>query len=413
MAQTIRQISLEQSLRWLDKFNQNRTGEHWDNMRQKIHCFVSFCQTISIEPCMSIEYDALIKSAMSDAVFNEVMGAFKGINQGDELDDKYRIKNRVFLSSYVDLERCALLLVKFEVDTTHLLDVLYRESGASIDRALSLRHQLDSLLSSSTMFNAPYAEALLLYVYGTFFAQKDRVGISSGNPNHHPYNFDILYSSAEAVYNYLYYTLQSQSSRHAALIRFKVYSEWYGRQELLMIIQSIADDYYDEYVKWKAGETKEKPRYYFEKPLHTYMNKFFFQMGYFPLVNFRMGGDEPDTLAVPDDSRSLAAGNPIVIEVKQLVNDKINNITEEEKIPGEVYIKKSIDQLLSYLKRIETSEGLGVKEGALVLFYNSDERKAGVIPEVIRLDDYLIYVVLVYLGETTASACSDPIRLQY
>lgn len=385
-------------------------------MRQKIHCFVSFCRTISIDSWMSIEYNSLIKSAMSDKIFNQIIKHFEDINQNDKLDDKddkYVIVNRVFTPSYSELERCVLLLLKFEVDTANLIDPLYQESATSITKALNLGQQLDNLLCSSTVFNTPYVEALILYVYSTFFVQKDRVGISSGNPNHYPYNLDILYSSAEALYNYLCYALQSQSSRHATLIRFKVYSEWYGRQELLGIIQSIADKYYEEYVKWRAEEIDEKPKYYFEKPLHAYLNKFFFQMGYFPLVNFRIGGDKPDTLAVPDDARALAAGNPIVIEVKQLVNDKINKISKKEKIPSEPYIKKSVNQLVSYLKQIEASEGLGVKEGALIIFYNSNERKAGVIPELFRLDDYLIYVVLVYLGETSASCCSDPVRLSY
>jgi hypothetical protein len=238
------------------------------------------------------------------------------------------------------------------------------------------------LLESSIEFSSPLLEAVIVYVYGGFFA---RCKIStlhklSANPNQYPFQFEMLTYSAEAVWNFLRHAIELHASLHASVLRFKAYVEWFARQEITEILEVIAEKYLADYLTWKADPSRPHPKYAVEKPLHGYLNLFFFGEGFFPLVNFPLMGDEPDTLALPSALGPSLAGVPVLIEVKQLVNPKLNAEAGGDKRPSRRYVEKGLSQLFTYMDKLRTAGPIAPVEGVLLIFYNSPRPLAGIYP---------------------------------
>jgi len=407
-------FALEQAQRWLDTMRS--LTDHGTPVHRWFRPFAGFCQTLSQSPTLRTEFSALLDQAAAAGTALEINGVFSKLREtshgipaakGDEFS------KRIFppiAQTDASLESLRL----FSEVLFRKRDAIFSEAPSMMNRATEAKKAISLQLSRSHNFERPYFEALLLHIADGFFHWNLADKAYSFDVNHRPILPSDLLEAMDSIHNYLRFRARTTRSIPAAAARFRVWAEWFGRTALQELLDEITDSHYKQLLDWEKDKAnKKRPRYLVEKPLHNELNRFFFEQGFMPVVNFRLANDEPDTLLLPPLAAYREGGRPVVIEVKQTIRLLRDGTTlGSREVPTAQFLHDAINQLVTYMDYLETSHSVETNDGIVVCFYNSKDRVAGVTPSVLRRGDKEITVLLVYLGDGDASSALSPIDLQ-
>ena len=203
MSQSISSTTFEQAGRWLEMLANAQDSGHWSKFEQKYRAFLGFVRAVANDPAAVEAVSMMIGDVETDpqgiASLKAIDAAVFGLPLSEEsISALFIPENKTLLS-------CVAKLVSYVRYAPTTMVTSYGESGTVIDRSLALRHSFDRLVNGSTDYARPTVECLIVYVYGTLFANTDADTYDQflGNPNHVPFHFELLLKTAEAVFNAL------------------------------------------------------------------------------------------------------------------------------------------------------------------------------------------------------------------